>query len=330
MPPPPPKATRRPSDACSEAGSDATDIGSEASSVSSTRKRPLELTEASYPQLTGASHPLKPSGGASVNGGASTSSALANAGGWLEAVAKRPARRAVATHLDGSAARVPSASAVASVEGGCCKWCLCSLTMQHPDGESKCRSRIFPNIRDWKKTPEFKRLCQPLAAVTRSTGPPSADISQEPAAHGRSQTTRTPEQQVLYEAAYGRWYKMELRRIEADANRELDRWIARLHEPLVSRRPSGTFSDLQMLRIEFITLLPSKVKPELFVRGAEDTLNNSAAQVFARDIRKIDAFSDGVASARMPGEEVDNNFALAYKRYERVPERRARAFMDQV
>ena len=152
MPPPPPKATRRPSDACSEAGSDATDIGSEASSVSSTRKRPLELTEASYPQLTGASHPLKPSGGASVNGGASTSSALANAGGWLEAVAKRPARRAVATHLDGNAARVPSASAVASVEGGCCKWCLCSLTMQHPDGESKCRSRIFPNIRDWKKT----------------------------------------------------------------------------------------------------------------------------------------------------------------------------------
>ena len=105
--------------------------------------------------------------------------------------------------------------------------------------------------------------------------------------------------------------------MEANARRE--RWLALLEQPLRSQRPSGEFSDLEQLRLEFISLLPSKVRPELLVRGAEEKLSNSASQIFAREVRSIEAFADGVATARLPGDQAWSDFGLMHKRYTLVP-----------
>ena len=212
----------------------------------------------------------------------------------------------------------PSAVAVSSESRACCcKWCLESLAVDHPNGESACVSRLLPKISDWKKTVEAKRLEQPVEPrETRSSGPPSV-LKSAPAPRGHTQTARTRPQQSEYDRRYHVWYVTEQRRLEKAANDRRRDWLALLEEPLCSERPSGVFSDFEMLKLEFITLLTSKVRPELLVRGEEETLNNSAQQIFAREVKRIEAFS-GVAAARLPGEQISNNFALQYLRYTKV------------
>lgn len=67
-----------------------------------------------------------------------------------------------------------------------------------------------------------------------------------------------------------------------------------------------------------------QVKPELLELGDTSKLNNSAMQLFSRELKLADAFQGGVAAARMPGERGESNFALLYARYVLVPSYRER------
>jgi len=81
--------------------------------------------------------------------------------------------------------------------------------------------------------------------------------------------------------------------------------VGRTHTSLVSPEPPHP--------------VPNQVRPELLAPGADvSILNNSAAQVFSREISLTDAYKKGVAHSRMPGERVDNDFALHYARFTRA------------
>lgn len=95
-------------------------------------------------------------------------------------------------------------------------------------------------------------------------------------------------------------------------------------EPLAPASASGEFSDYEQLKLEFATQLLAKIKPEVVSAGNIDQINNSALQIFARELRKVDAFCDGgVAAARMPGEAGSSDFVLMHTRYVLVPSYRA-------
>ena len=53
--------------------------------------------------------------------------------------------------------------------------------------------------------------------------------------------------------------------------------------------------------------------------GDTSKINNSAAQLFSRELKQADAFNGGFAAARMPGERGEPNFALLHARYVLVP-----------
>jgi hypothetical protein len=150
MPPPPPpkrRASAACSDVCSEADSEATET-SRVSSVSG--KRSLK-SEFEFPELSSA-HDSRRQRRTSTTGKSS----------WSDAV-KRPVR-ADSSRPTASMAPKPSAVAVSSESRACCcKWCLESLAVDHPNGESACVSCLLPKISDWTKTAEAKRLKQPVA-----------------------------------------------------------------------------------------------------------------------------------------------------------------------
>ena len=280
---PPPPALKRPS---SRAESDA---GSETSRASSSVSR-------------GKRHDRPEEGG---NAASRPRAALPVADNFLAALLK-PA--------NGTAPPTTPSPPPASVRR--CIWCFCRLGQQNAEHvETTCIQRTFPSIADWRrlvaKTPSLQ-----VPAATRSSSSSSAAAPPVQKPGGRKQTDRSHEQQDAYTSAYKRWHRGEVYRLEREAHAQLADYQAALDQPLVSSSPSGEFSDYEMLKLEFAKLLPSKVSPALLEPGVSwEKVNSSAEQHFSREVRACDAF-DSLASARMPGERADNDFALLHARCE--------------
>tara|TARA_B100000795_G_C22541461_1_gene338991 strand:+ start:381 stop:581 length:201 start_codon:yes stop_codon:yes gene_type:complete len=57
----------------------------------------------------------------------------------------------------------------------------------------------------------------------------------------------------------------------------------------------------------------------VFELGDTSTVNNSATQLFSRELKRADASNGGVAAAHVPGERGEADFALPHTRYVLVP-----------
>ena len=197
-----------------------------------------------------------------------------------------------------------------------CRHCRCTLAA-HEGGEEQCSARRQPNVAVWTAY----AAKQPHLTPKRETRAAPGGAVAAPHAGGRVQRGgRTPEQQDAYRAEYKRWHSRAQYELDAEASARLADYVGVLLQPLAPSSTSGEFSDYEKLRLEFTSLLSRKVKPELLDSGDTSKLNNSALQLFARELREADAFrEDGVAAARMPGEQSDGDFALQHARYVLVP-----------
>ena len=289
MPPPPPPKRLASHASSSDAGSDAGSEATDRSFLSSTG------SVLSWSVASSSGPPPPPH---------------ETCGDWLAALA--------ITSPDCACASASVASGVGSATlfaSECCIWCFGAVdgATQCPD---RCTARIFPSKSAWRATNECRRLEQP----TKTRGAAVAASGKVAAAQGRKQTARSASEQAAYDRAYHKWYSAELRSLAKQAARRLTAWLSRVNEPLRARDPSGVYSDVEMLKLDFISHLPTKVRPELLARGSSVAkLNNSASQLFAAEVKRVEPFVGGIASARLPGELADTDFAIEFSRYSRVP-----------
>ena len=95
---------------------------------------------------------------------------------------------------------------------------------------------------------------------------------------------------------------------------------ASLNQPLAASSASGEFSDYEQLKLDFVSRVSSRMKPEMLQPGVDwARFNRSAEQLFAVEISGMDAFPEGLSGTRMPGERAVNDFAQLHERYQFVP-----------